>query len=42
MFVPDVEAAVEDYYLRMQIPEHIVTAVRALITSEFDRLFTTA
>ncbi|GAA1491016.1 recombinase family protein [Brachybacterium sacelli] len=42
MFVPDVEAAVEDYYRRVQIPEHIVTALRELITSEFDRLFATA
>ena len=42
MFVPDVEAAVENYYRRVQIPAHIVTALRELITSEFDRLFATA
>ena len=42
MFVPDIEAAVEDYYRRIQIPEHIVTALRTLITDEFDRLHATA
>ncbi len=38
MFVPDIEAAVEDYYRRVQIPEHILPALRELVTSEFDRL----
>ena len=42
MFVPDIEAAVEDYYRHVQIPEHIVTALRELITAEFDRLHATA
>ena len=42
MFVPDIEAAVEDYYRRIQIPEHIVTALRTLITDEFDRLHAAA
>src|SRR5690625_1932193 len=42
MFVPDVEAAVEDYCRRVQIPAHIATALRELIPSEFDRLFATA
>lgn len=28
MFVPDVETAVEDYYRRIHIPEHIVIALR--------------
>ena len=28
MFVPDVEAAVEDYYRHIQIPERIVAALR--------------
>ena len=38
MFVPDIEAAVEDYYRRVQIPEHVLPALRELVTSEFDRL----
>ncbi|HRV66563.1 MAG: hypothetical protein LCH82_19025 [Actinobacteria bacterium] len=42
MFVPDIEAAVEDYYRRVQIPEHIITALRELVTGEFDRLHATA
>ncbi len=42
MFVPDIEAAVEDYYRNVQIPEHIITALRELITAEFDRLHATA
>ncbi|MFV0526072.1 MAG: zinc ribbon domain-containing protein, partial [Acidimicrobiales bacterium] len=42
MFVPDIEAAVEDYYRRVQIPGHIITALRELVTSEFDRLHATA
>ncbi len=42
MFVPDVEAAVENYFRRVQVPEHTVTALRELITAEFDRLHATA
>src|SRR5690625_3556214 len=38
MFVPDVEAAVEDYYRLIQIPKHIVTALRDLITTQFNQL----
>lgn len=42
MYVPDVEAAVEDYYRNVDIPEHIIGALRELIHSEFDRLYATA
>ncbi len=42
MFVPDVEAAVEDYYRSIQIAPHVVTALRELIIAEFDRLHATA
>ncbi|MGO2863298.1 MAG: recombinase family protein [Brevibacterium sp.] len=42
MYVPDVEAAVEDYYRRVQIPTHVIGALRELIHSEFDRLYATA
>ena len=42
MFIPDVERAVEDYYRRVQIPEHVITALRELITAEFDRLSATS
>ncbi|MQA11596.1 MAG: hypothetical protein GEU98_24215 [Pseudonocardiaceae bacterium] len=38
MFVPDIEAAVEDYYRRVQIPAHVLTALRELVAAEFDRL----
>lgn len=38
MFVPDIKAAVENYYRHVQIPEHVVTALRELVTSEFDQL----
>lgn len=38
MVVPDIEAAVEDYYRSTQIPEHIATALRTLVTDEFDLL----
>lgn len=34
MCVPDIEAAVEDYYRNVRISEHIVTALRELITAE--------
>ncbi|MBD4676237.1 recombinase family protein, partial [Xanthomonas citri pv. citri] len=42
MFVPDIEAAVEDHYRQVQIPEHVVTALRELVTGEFDRLHAVA
>ena len=38
MYIPDVERTVEDYYKQVQIPKHIVSALRELVTSEFDRL----
>jgi len=37
MFVPGIEAAVEDYSRHVQIPDHIITALRELVTSEFDQ-----
>ncbi|SNU02568.1 Site-specific DNA recombinase [Ruaniaceae bacterium KH17] len=42
MYVPDIEAAVEDYYRSIQIAPHIISALRELITAEFDRLHATA
>jgi site-specific DNA recombinase len=42
MYVPDIEAAVEDYYRTIQIPAHILAALRELVADEFDRLHTTA
>ncbi len=42
MFVPDIEAAVEDVDRRVHIPENIVTALRELVTSEFERLHASA
>jgi transposase-like protein len=38
MYVPDIEAAVEEYYRRIEISEHTVTALRELVISEFDQL----
>lgn len=38
MYVPDVEAAVEDYYRTIEIPEHIISALRGLVRAEFDQL----
>ena len=38
MYVPDIEAAVEEFYRTIEIPEHIVTALRELIIAEFARL----
>ena len=38
MFVPDIEAAVEDHYCHMQIPDHPLPALRELVTSGFVRL----
>ena len=42
MYVPDIEAAVEEFYRTIEIPEHIVTALRELIIAEFDRLHETS
>ena len=42
MYVPDIEAAVEEFYRTIEIPEHIVTALRELIVAEFDRLHETS
>lgn len=42
MYVPDIEATVEDYYRSIQISPHIISAVRELITAEFDRLHASA
>ncbi len=42
MYVPDIEAAVEDYYRMVEIPEHILGPLRTLIHAEFDRLYATA
>lgn len=42
MFVPDVEAAVEECHRHIQIPEHIMEALRQLIGAEFDRLHETS
>jgi site-specific DNA recombinase len=33
-----VETGVEEYYRRIQIPDHIVTALRDLITRQFDQV----
>ena len=38
MYVPDVESAVEEYYRTIEIPEHIVSALRGLVMAEFDQL----
>ncbi|WP_300766563.1 hypothetical protein [uncultured Bifidobacterium sp.] len=40
--MPDMEAPVEDYYRHIQIPEHIVEALRQLITAEFNRMHETS
>lgn len=37
-YVPDVEAAVEDCYRRIQIPEHTIQALHSLITAQFSQL----
>ncbi|GAA1813660.1 hypothetical protein GCM10009713_23810 [Brevibacterium celere] len=42
MYVPDIEAAVEDYYRMVEIPEHVLGPLRTLIHAEFDRLYATA
>ena len=34
----NIEAAVEEHYRTVQIPEHVLPALRELVTSEFDRL----
>lgn len=38
MPIHDIEEKVEDYYRRVQIPEHIVTALRHILTRQFDDL----
>ena len=38
MFVPDIEAAVEDYYHAIQIAPHVVEALREAISNQFDQL----
>lgn len=38
MPIADIEQQVEDYYRRVQIPEHIVTALRHMLTRQFDDL----
>jgi site-specific DNA recombinase len=38
MYVPDIEAAVEDYYRTIQIEPHVVDALRDLIGNHFDHL----
>lgn len=42
MYVPDIEATVEDYYRMVEIPEHVLGPLRTLIHAEFDRLYATA
>ncbi len=38
MYVPDIEAAVEEYYRTIEIPEHAIVALRELAVAEFDQL----
>lgn len=38
MPVADIEQKVEDYYRQVQIPEHVVTALRHMLTRQFDDL----
>jgi hypothetical protein len=38
MPILDVERLVEDYYRKVQIPEHIVVALREMLTRQFDTL----
>ena len=40
MPVTEIEQKVEDYYRRVQIPEHVVTALRQMLTHQFDALHT--
>ena len=40
MPVTEIEEKIEDYYRRVQIPEHIVTALRQMLTHQFDALHT--
>ncbi|CCH78448.1 conserved hypothetical protein [Nostocoides japonicum T1-X7] len=42
MGVADIEQKVEDYYRQVQIPEHIVTALRHMLTRQFDDLHAAA
>jgi len=41
MHVVDIETAVEDYYQRIQIPDHIIAALRDLLTRQFNQLHDT-
>ncbi|MCI1748459.1 MAG: recombinase family protein [Acidipropionibacterium sp.] len=38
MYVPDIEAAVEDYYRTIEIPGHAIAALREFVVAEFDQL----
>ncbi len=38
MPVADIEQKIEDYYRQVQIPEHVVTALRHMLTRQFDDL----
>ena len=38
MPISDIEQKVEDYYRQVQIPEHVVTALRHMLTRQFDDL----
>ncbi|KFI81943.1 DNA invertase Pin-like site-specific DNA recombinase [Bifidobacterium psychraerophilum DSM 22366] len=38
MYVPDIEAAVEEYYRTIEIPEHTIASLRGLVMAEFDQL----
>lgn len=40
MPVADIEQKIEDYYRQVQIPEHVVTALRHMLTRQFDDLHT--
>lgn len=41
LYVPDGEAAVEEYYRHIQIPEHTITALRNFITMQLSQLHAT-
>lgn len=38
MYVPDIEAALEDYCRMVEIPERILGPLREVVYAEFDRL----
>ncbi|MDR2973888.1 MAG: recombinase family protein [Propionibacteriaceae bacterium] len=42
MPVDQIETLVEDLYRRITIPAHVVTALRELLTTEFDKLYASA